>query len=123
MISDATAGASVDVALASVEGLTTDDTVNIYDKTPQSETDAIAAISTTNKTIQIATLGNSYTVANKAKVELVAQTPSYSTQAKIASFTHASFKFGADLTAAASASETNVENWEISFENNLEERY
>jgi len=39
------------------------------------------------------------------------------------SFVHASFQFGADLTAAASAAETNVENWTFSYENGLEERY
>jgi len=124
LISNATAGASVDLELESVDGLVaTDDTVNIYDETPQNETDAIASMSTTNKTIQIATLGASYTVANKAKVELVPQTPSYSVAAKVFTFDNVSFKFGADLTAAESATEENVENWEFSYANQLEERY
>ena len=122
LISDAAAGSSVDLSLESVEGLTTADTVNIYDSTPQNEADAIASINTTAKTIQIATLGNSYTVANSAKVELAPQTPSYTDQ-KIFSFTHASFQFGANLTAAASAAEENVENWEFTYENQLEERF
>ncbi len=124
MIADATAGASVDIELDTVEGLTTDDTVNIYDNTPQNEDDPIAAISgSPTNTIQIATLGNSYTVAKEGKVELTPQTPSYSDSAKVLSFIHASFQFGSDLTDAASNAEENVENWEFSYENNLEERY
>lgn len=123
LVADATAGSTVDLYLKSVEGLTTSDTVNIYDETPQSETDAIAAIDTAAKTIEIATLDNSYTVANKAKVELLPQTPSYSDDALVASFCHVSFQFGDDLTAAASAAETNIENWELEFTNGLEERY
>lgn len=123
LIWNAGAWAWVDLSLETVEGLTTSDSVTIYDTTPQSEVDAIASIDTANKTIEIATLANSYTVANEAKVWLIAQTASYWTEAKIASFTHAWFQFADDLTAAASATETNVENWEITFENQLEERY
>lgn len=114
----------MNIALDSVEGLVaTSDTVNIYDATPQNETDAIASISTSNKTIQIATLGNSYTVANGAKVELVPQTPSYGTVAKVASFTHASFQFATTLAGCSAASEVNVEDWEFTYMNNLEERF
>lgn len=123
LIANASAGSSVALSLESVEGLVaTSDTVNIYDTTPQNETDAIASISSTNKTITIATLGNSYTVAKDAKVELVPQTPSYGTS-EVFSFTNCSFQFGADLTAAASATEENIENWEFSYENQLEERF
>lgn len=103
--------------------MTTADSVNIYDATPQNETDAIAAISTVNKTVQIATLGNSYTVANLAKIELLPQTPSYSTPAQLLTFENVSFQFGADLTAAASAAEENIEDREFSYENQLEERF
>jgi len=124
LISDATAGASVDLSLDTAEGLTTDDSVNISDNTPQNEEDAIATVSgEPTNTVQIATLGNSYTVANEAKIELVPQTPSYSDAAKVFSFVHASFQFGDDLTAAASNSAENIENWEFSYENSLEERY
>jgi hypothetical protein len=91
--------------------------VNIYDATPQNETKTPSAVSLPNKTITIATLANSYTVANGAKVELVPQTPSYGTAAKVASFIHAKFQFGADLTAAASASLENIEDWEFAYEN------
>lgn len=123
MIADAAAGSNVNIALDTVEGLTTADTVNIEDNTPQNETDAIASISTSNKTIQIATLGNSYTVADLGKVELIPQTPSYATDPRVFTFKDVSFQFGDDLTAAASATEENVEDWEFSYENQLEERY
>lgn len=122
LINNASAGASVNLALDTVEGLVAADIVNIYDTTPQNETDAIVSISTTNKTIQIATLGASYTVAKDAKVELTPQTPSYGST-DVYSFAHVNFQFGADLTAAASAAETNIENWELTYDNQLEERY
>jgi len=124
LINDAAAGSSVALKLDTVEGLVaTSDTVNIYDLTPQNETDAIASLDTSAKTITIATLGNSYTVANRAKVELVPQTPSYSLAQQVFSFIHCRFKFGADLSAAASAADENIEDWEFTYKNNLEERY
>lgn len=123
LIANAAAGSSVALYLDSAEGFTTSDTVNTYDETPQNETDAVASMSLTSKTITIATLGNSYTVANNAKVELLPQTPSYGTAAKVASFFHAKFQFGADLTAAASATVENCEDWEFSYMNDLEERF
>lgn len=120
---DAAAGSNVDISLDTVEGLVAADVVNIYDDTPQNETDAIVSIDSAARTIEIATLGNSYTVANYAKVELTPQTPSYSTPAKVMAFRHVRFQFGDDLTAAASAAISNVENWEITYQNNLEARY
>jgi len=123
LVADAGAGSTVDLELESVEGLTTSDTVNIFDETPQSETDAVAAIDTSAKTIEIATLGNSYTIANNAKVELVPQTPVYSLDPNVAVFHHAAFQFGATIAAAGSADEENVEDWEFGINNNLEQRY
>ncbi len=124
LVADAGTGLNVDVELDTVEGLTTDDTVNIYDNTPQNEDDPIVSIagSPTN-TIEIANLGNSYTVAKEGKVELVPQTPSYADSAKVFSFIHASFQFGDDLTDAGTNATENIENWEFAYENNLEERY
>lgn len=123
LINDVASWSSKDLYLDTVEWLTTSDTVNVYDQTPQSESDAIAAISTTNKTIQIATLWNSYTVANKAKVELVPQTPSYWTSAQVASFTHAKFQFAPVLADCSAAAEVNIEDREFEYMNNLEERF
>lgn len=123
MIANAAAGSSVAIALESVEGLVATDTVNIYDKTPQNEAKAIASLSTSAKTVTIATLSNSYTVANRGQVELCPLTPSFSLAAREFTFDNCDFASGADLTAAASATEENIENWELTFENNLEERY
>jgi hypothetical protein len=123
LVEDAAAGSSVEVFLEQVEGLTTDDTVNIFDVTPQNETDAIAAIDSVAKSIDIATLGGSYTVANGAKVELVPQTPSFSLAPKVFSFVHASFQFGTDLTDAAGNDREAIENWELSIDNQIEKRY
>jgi len=80
-------------------------------------------LSLTANTITIATLANTYTMAKNPKVELTPLTPSYSTSAKVFTFSHCNFQFGADLTAAASATESNIEDWEFSFMNNLEERF
>lgn len=123
LIANAAAGSNVVLSLESAEGLVaTSDTVNIYDATPQNESKAIASLSIPNKTITIATLSNSYTVEKDAKVELVPQTPSYGSSA-VYSFVDCNFQFGADLTAAAAATEENIENWEFTYENQLEERF
>lgn len=124
MLNNEASGSSVVIDLDTVEGLVaTTDSVNIYDDTPQNEIDAIASLSAANKTITIATLGNSYTVANRARVMLAPLTPSYGTAAQIMTNAMVNFQFGANLSAAASAAEENVENWEISYMNNLEARY
>lgn len=120
---DAAAGSTVDLALETVEGLTTDDTVNIYDETPQNETDAVAAIDTTAKTIEIATLGNSYTVANRAKVELTPQTPSYGTAEQVAIFHDCKFQFADAIGDTGSAAEVSIEDWEMTIENQTKSRH
>lgn len=123
MIADAWAGSSVVISLDSAEGFVATDDVTIYDETPTSEANEIASLSLTAKTVTIGTLANSYTVAKNGKVELQPLTPSYATPAKVFSFIHSRFQFGADLTAAASATLENIEDWELAFENNLEERF
>ena len=45
MIANAAAGTSVTISLDSSEGFVATDNVTIYDKTPQSETKAIASLS------------------------------------------------------------------------------
>ena len=123
VLKDAAAGSSVAIQVDSVEGLVaTTDSVNIYDDTPQNEVDAIASLSSTNKTVTIATLGNSYTVANNAMLYLEPQSPSYSVAEQV--FTNADVEFRESTTAsaAASASEGNLENWELTFMNNLDAR-
>jgi hypothetical protein len=123
LVANAGAGSSVAIKLDSVGGLVaTNDTVRVYDETPQSEADAIASISTANKTITIATLGNSYTIANNARVSLEPQTPTYGTF-RPSMFHHWTFKTGANLTAAASASAINRFDWTLSIMNNGETFY
>lgn len=123
MLNNEAAGSSVVLDLDTVEGLVaTSDTVNIIDDTPQNEAKAIASLSATAKTITIATLSNSYTYANRARVTLEPLSPSYSTAAQVMTNSMVDFRFGADVSTAASAAEENVENWEITFSNNLDAR-
>lgn len=123
LLKDAAAGSSVALNVDTVEGLVaTTDNVNVYDDTPQNEVDAIASLSTTAKTVTIATLGNSYTVANNAMVYLEPQTVSYSVAEQIFTNADVQYREGATASAAASAAEGNLENWELTFSNNLEGR-
>lgn len=123
MLNNEAAGSSVVIELDTVEGLVAStDSVNCIDDTPQNEVDAIAALSAANKTITIGTLGNSYTTANRARVTLEPQSPSYGTAAQLFTNSMVNFQFGATISAAGSASEENVENWELTYSNNLEAR-
>lgn len=123
LINNAAAGSSVAMAVDTVEGLVaTTDNVSTYDDTPQNEIDAIASLSTTNKTITIATLNNSYTVANNAMVFLQPQTPSYSVAAQVFTMADVQYRESTSASAAASATEGNLENWEFTYMNNLEAR-
>jgi hypothetical protein len=122
LLEDTAAGSSVAIKLDSIGGLVAADTVRVYDETPQSEADAIDSLSTANGTITIATLGNSYTIANKARVTLEPQTPTYGTF-RPCMFHHWSFKTGADLTAADAASAINRFDWALSIMNNGETMY
>ena len=101
--SDASAGSNVVLSVDRVKGLTTDDTVNTYDTTPTNEIDAIAAISQTARTITIATLGNSYQVADDAKIELVPQTPVYSDEPQLVTGSQVFVRFGDDIDEAETA--------------------
>lgn len=89
--------------------------------TLNTENTTVTAVS--NLTTFTATTTKAYAIANVPKVELRLQTASYSTQALPFSFVHADFQFGTDLTTAAAAAFTNVENWTFTYENGLEERY
>lgn len=113
------------IAVDSVDGLAVGDSVNVVElTTPTAETATITVIDTVGKQVGFASLtSTNFTLANETKIELIPQSPSYSTAAKIFSFTHCSFQFGSTLALAASAEEENIEKWEIMYENNLEERY
>lgn len=120
LIADATAGTGATVSLEDTEGLVVTDAITVKD-TANSENTAVATI--VDGFDITADLANSYTTANKAKVELVPQTPSFSAAQKVFSFIHATFKFGTNLTTAAAAAEENVENWTFTYSNQLEERF
>lgn len=122
LTNDAASWSGIAMSVASAEWLAVGDSINITDLTPQNEVVSITARSISARTVT-GTLTQAHTVANEAKIELVPQSVSYSTPAKVATFTHARFQFGSDLTAAASAWLENIENWEVTFKNNLEERF
>ena len=122
IIEDVSSGSNVEVKLDSVEGFVAGDNINIFDATPKNEDDTVASIDLAAKSATIATVGDSYEVSKDAKLELLPQTPSYGDCA-VMGFSDVAFQFGADLTTAATSEEENVENWEFSFSNNLEERY
>lgn len=122
LLADADAWSSVDLFLERTIGLTTADSVIIYDNTPQSEVKEVAAIDNSDRTITIGTLSNSYEAGKNATVALAPQTPSYNERHRAFAITNAKFQFGADLTAAASAEPRNVENWSFEYQNQLEAR-
>lgn len=113
-----TAGTGVSIELGSTEGILATDSVVITNTTGEKETATVSAVTASAIT---ATIASSYLA--DSKVELAPQTPAYTNPQSIFSFVHAKFQFGTDLTAAASATEENVENWTFTYMNNLEERY
>lgn len=122
-LNNESSGSNVVIELDTVEGLVSGENVNNIDDTPQNEVDAIASLSASAKTITIATLGNSYTTANRARVTLEPLSPSYSVAPQIFTNAMVDFRFGANVSGAGSASEENIENWELTYSNNLEARY
>lgn len=109
----------------STDGLAATDVVDLYEATtPANETATILYNDTVlDKLGFVLITATTFTVANISKVELTPQTPTYSLTPRIFSFVHCKFKLGADLTAAALAADENVENWEFTYENQIEERY
>jgi hypothetical protein len=104
-----------------VEGLVTGETINTVDDTPANETDAIAALSASAKTITIGSLGASYTKANNARVELVPLSVSFAAAAQLFAIPHVNVHFhNSSISSAESAAETDVETWEFNFNNNLD---
>jgi hypothetical protein len=112
-----TAGAGVVVPLSSVDGLIVGDIVNFYDNTPINETTTITAVDPVLKTITV-TLVNNYAVANKAKVELTPQVPTY-LDPEILSYRDLTVQFGDDLTSAGTATPVNIKSWELEYDNGL----
>lgn len=118
-----TAGTWVNVVIkeSESEGLLAWDILQIVDRT-NATVESITATSYTAPTIVADVVWN-YDATDNVKIELRPQTASYDCEDTILTFSNFKFQFGADLTAAASAAEENVENWSLNFMNNLEERY
>lgn len=123
LTADVTAGATKTISLSTVEGIVATDTVNIYKTTPLSETATVSSVSLSGKSIVVANLVNPYTVALGSKVDLVPVAASFPDQDVVFSFFHCQFQEGTDLTAAAAAGLSNIEDWSIEYMNNLEDRY
>ncbi len=77
-------------------------------------------MSGTAKTITIATLGASFD-KEETKVELAAQTPSYSVEPQNAALYDVKVQMADDITAAASAAETNRDSVTFKQNNDMEE--
>lgn len=122
VLADPAAGSNVAVAVDTVEGLVATDTVNLYDDTPQNEIDAIASISATNRTITIATLAGTFLTSKDAMFFLQPLTPSFSVAEQIFTMADVEYREGATYTAAAAATASCIENWELTYSNNLEAR-
>lgn len=83
----------------------------------------VVAVDVSTQSIGFASVtSTAFTVANKAKFELLPQTPSYQTS-RVNSFVDVKFRTGDTVALANVADPQNVENWEINYMNNLEERY
>lgn len=119
---DVTAGSTKSIVLDNVEGIAVGDLLNVWKNTPTSEQATVTSVTPATKTVVVATLANPYTVALKSKVDLVPVAASFPDDDVIFSFFHCKFQEGVDITAAASAGLSNVEDWTISLMNNMEER-
>lgn len=123
LLATAAIGTPSTIDIVSSEGLVVGDLITVAETSGTLSTENTAIVAVTDSDTITANLTVAKAIANAPKVELRAQTPSYSTAQKVFSFMHASFQFGTNLTTAASATEENVENWTFTYMNNLEERY
>lgn len=107
-----------------VEGLAATDVVKFYEETTGTyENATIQYVDTATGTLGFNSITSAlFTVANKAKVELIPQTPSYQAP-KVLSFVDTRFYLSDTVANAYLASPENVENREIEYMNGLEERY
>lgn len=124
VMADASIGSPATIEVDSTEWLVVNDAITVAETTggsPSSENTTVAAVTDTDTLTANLAAAKDYSQA--PKIELRPQTPSYASAQEVFSFNNAKFQFGTDLTAAASASEENVENWTLEYMNNLGERY
>lgn len=113
------------IPVVSNEGLVVGDSVLVSEttgSTPSVETTTLTAVNV-NGTSVSANLAAAKDFNKSPKVELVPQTPSYDCGQNVFSFVHAKFQFAGNIVDAASAARENIENWTLSYNNQLEERY
>lgn len=122
LTADVTAGAAKVVSLTNVEGIVATDVLNFWKSTPSSEQGTVSTVNIAAKTVTIATLAAPYTTALGSKVELIPVAASFPDDDVVFSFFHCQFQEGADLTAAASAPLSNIEDWSIEIMNGLKDR-
>ena len=123
LLATAAIGTPSTIDMQSSEGLVVGDLITVAETSGTLSTENTVIVAVTDGDTITANLAAEKTLANAPKVELRAQTPSFSPSPKVFSFIHAKFQFGSNLTAAASATEENIENWTFTYMNNLEERY
>lgn len=116
-------GSPSTIDVNSTEGLVIGDLITVAETSGTLSSENTVVVAVTDGDTFTANLAATKLLANAPKVELRAQTPSFSASPEVFSFLHASFQFGTNLTTAASAAEENVENWTFTYMNNLEERY
>lgn len=116
-------GSPSTIDVLSTEGLVVGDLITVAETSGTLSSENTTVVAVTDGDTLTANLSAQKLITNAPKVELRAQTPSFSNSPEVFSFLHASFQFGTNLTTAAAAVEENVENWTFTYMNNLEERY
>lgn len=117
-------GAPSTIDVQSTEGLVATDAIKVIETKGTLLTESTTITAITDTDTLTATIATTHTLATTApKIELAAQSPSFPNAPLTASFANCRFRFGDDLTLAASATPENVENWTFTFENGVEERF
>lgn len=116
-------GSPSTIDVQSTEGLVVGDLITVSETAGTLSSENTTVVAVTDGDTLTANLAAQKLLANAPKVELRAQTPSFTYAPKVFSFINAAFQFGTDLTTAAAAAEENVEDWTFEYKNNLEERY
>lgn len=117
-------GSPSTIVATNTEGLVVGDSVKVMETsgTLSNETTTLISVNVDGVTVT-ANLAVAKTLANAPKIELAPQTPSFSTAQNLFSFIHAKFQFADTVANALTAAKENVENWSLSYQNQLEERY
>lgn len=117
-------GAPSSIDVDATAGLVATDAIKVVETKGGLATESTTVTAITDTDTLTATIVGAHALSTTApKIELAAQSPSFSVAPLTASFANVKFQFGDDLTLAASGVSENIENWTFSYENGLEERY